>query len=120
MEGSSRAARTRGHAPVESEPSGCRTYPADTEGPVARRVLEALLRDPFTEGNDIDVLRNGKETFPALLAAIDGACRSVDLLWFSWGTGAVSAAMAEALARSARRGVRVRVVLDASSRSTDR
>ncbi len=32
---------------------------------VRRRVLEALLGVPFTEGNQLDVLRNGNETFPA-------------------------------------------------------
>ncbi|MGY1683140.1 hypothetical protein [Geodermatophilus sp. SYSU D01176] len=48
-----------------------------------RRALEALLGVPFTEGNRVDVLRDGDETFPALLSAIRGATRSIDLLWFA-------------------------------------
>jgi cardiolipin synthase len=54
---------------------------SEAREPVARRrALEALLGVPFTEGNRVDVLRNGDETFPALLAAISGATRSIDLL----------------------------------------
>jgi cardiolipin synthase A/B len=77
-----------------------------------RRVLEALLGVPFTEGNRVDVLRNGNETFPALLAAISGATRSIDLLWFAWRSGTVDAEVAEALAGRSAAGVQVRALLD--------
>lgn len=39
-----------------------------------RQVLEAMVGVPFTEGNQVDVLRNGEETFPAMLGAIAAAC----------------------------------------------
>lgn len=78
-----------------------------------RRVFEALLGVPFTEGNQIDVLRNGEEIFRAWLEEIHTATRSIDLLSFLWGKGSITDDIAEALTDRARAGVRVRVLLDA-------
>lgn len=78
-----------------------------------RRVLEALLGVAFTEGNRIDVLRNGNEIFPAWLEEIRTATRSIDLLSYLWGKGPITGDVADALAERARAGVRVRVLLDA-------
>ena len=77
-----------------------------------RRPLEALIGVPFTDGNAVEVLRNGTEVFPALLSAVRGATRSVDMVWFLWGLGDVTEVVAAALADRARAGVRVRVLLD--------
>lgn len=76
-------------------------------------MLEAFTGVPATEGNRVEVLRNGDEIFPAMLAAIAQAERSVDLLTYIWGAGEVSRQFADALADRARAGVRVRVLLDA-------
>lgn len=93
----------------------------NTSTPPPRRVLEALLGIPFTEGNRVDVLRNGDEVFPAMLGAIAEATRSIDLLTYLWGKGAVTAEFTRALAERARAGVRVRVLLDAlGSKGIDR
>lgn len=78
-----------------------------------RRVLEAFTGVPATEGNRVEVLRNGVEIFPAMLEAIEGAERTVDLLTFIYGAGEISRQVAGALADRARAGVRVRVLLDA-------
>lgn len=77
-----------------------------------RRVLEAVLGVPFTDGNRVQVLRNGDQTFPALLAAIREATRTIDLLWFAWRRGEVAGEMTDALAERARAGVGTRVLLD--------
>ncbi|NNE12205.1 MAG: cardiolipin synthase B, partial [Ilumatobacter sp.] len=63
-------------------------------------------------GNRVELLRNGEQIFPAMLAAIEGATRSIDLLTFVYWTGDISAQFADALTRAAERGVRVRVLLD--------
>ena len=42
-----------------------------------RRALEGLLGVPATEGNQIGVLRNGDEIFPAMLDAIAAATSTV-------------------------------------------
>lgn len=68
---------------------------------------------PFTEGNSIDVLRNGDEIFPAMLDAIRAATRTVDFLTFVYWKGRPAREFAEALAGRARDGVRVRVLIDA-------
>lgn len=78
-----------------------------------RRVLETAVGTPFVQGNTVQVLHDGDETFTAVLAAVQGATRSIDLLWFVWDRGPVTDELAAALADRARRGVRVRVLLDA-------
>ncbi|MDP5185257.1 phospholipase D-like domain-containing protein [Blastococcus sp. BMG 814] len=91
------------------------------ERPSPRRALEALVGVPFTEGNRLQLLRNGEETFPALLDAIAVAERSVDLVWFSWRGGEISHRLARALADRARDGARVRILLDGyGARQIDR
>lgn len=78
-----------------------------------RRALEGIIGVPATEGNAIDVLRNGNEIFPAMLEAIAQAQRTIDLLTFVYWRGEVGTRFAEGLAQRARAGVRVRVLLDA-------
>jgi len=89
-------------------------------GPVAvdsavrfRRALEGIIGVPATEGNRIDVLRNGDQIFPAMLSAIEEAEHTVDFLTFVYWSGSIGTKFAEALSARAEAGVRVRVVLDA-------
>lgn len=84
----------------------------DTEPGRYLRVLEGLTGIPATDGNQVDILRNGDEIFPAMLDAIRQATRSVDLLTYSWWSGQITQTFAEALAERARAGVRVRVMVD--------
>jgi cardiolipin synthase len=77
-----------------------------------RRALEGILGVPATEGNAIDVLRNGDEIFPAMLDAIRSAEQTIDFLTFVYWRGEVGTRFAEALSERARAGVRVRVLLD--------
>ena len=87
----------------------------------ARRTLEGVLGVPATEGNRVDVLRNGDEIFPAMLDAIAGAEHTVDFLTFVYWAGDIGTTFARALAERARAGVRVRVLLDAyGARTMDR
>ena len=78
-----------------------------------RRALEGIIGVPATEGNSIEVLRNGREIFPAMLEAIAQAQRTIDLLTFVYWRGEIGTRFAEGLAQQARAGVRVRVLLDA-------
>jgi len=77
-----------------------------------RRAVEGVIGVPATEGNRVDVLRNGDEIFPAMLDAIAAAQHTVDLLTFVYWKGEVGRWFGEALAERARAGVRVRVLLD--------
>jgi cardiolipin synthase A/B len=83
-----------------------------TGHPVAP-ALAAHLCVPLVEGNRVELLVNGDRIFPAMLSAIDDASGSVNLLSYIYWTGEIARRFADALARAARRGVEVRVVLDA-------
>jgi len=78
-----------------------------------RRTLEGVIGVPATEGNCIDVLRNGDEIFPAMWEAIDAAEHTIDFLTFVYWAGDVGREFATRLCDRARAGARVRVLLDA-------
>jgi len=78
-----------------------------------RRTIEGVIGVPATEGDRVDVLRNGDEIFPAMLEAIEAARVTIDLLTFVYWEGRIGREFARALAARARAGVRVRVLLDA-------
>lgn len=71
-----------------------------------------LTERPLLKGNAIAPLVNGDEAFPAMLAAIDQAQRSVGLSTYIFDTDEVGQAFLDALARAVRRGVLVRVLVD--------
>src|SRR5438105_2722944 len=58
-------------------------------------------------------LCTGREVFPAMLAAIEAARQSVDLEMYTYGPGPLGERFRQALAAAQRRGVRVRILLDA-------
>ena len=78
-----------------------------------RRRLEALLGIPATEGNTLELLRNGDQIFPSMLGAIREATETIDFLTFVYWKGEIAHAFASALAERAGAGVRVRVLIDA-------
>ncbi|MGB7980543.1 MAG: phospholipase D-like domain-containing protein [Candidatus Nanopelagicales bacterium] len=78
-----------------------------------RRRLEMLLGIPATQGNAVEVLRNGEQIFPAMLEAIRTAEHTVDLLTYVYWQGWPAEAFAKALAERAAAGRRVRVLIDA-------
>lgn len=67
---------------------------------------------PLVPGNRIRLLRDATENYPAWLAAIEGATRSISLEAYILADDAVGGRFAEALAAAARRGVRVRLLQD--------
>ncbi|HSJ44147.1 MAG TPA: phospholipase D-like domain-containing protein [Euzebyales bacterium] len=78
-----------------------------------RRIVEGGLGVPATDGNRIDILRNGDRIFPAMLNAIRKAERTVDVLTYVYWTGDIARQFATALCERARAGLRVRILLDA-------
>ena len=98
---------------MAESPSGPRTDAVAERISRLRRALEGIIGVPATEGNRVEVLRNGNEIFPAMIEGIAGATRTIDLLTFIYWRGEIGTRFAEALAARARAGVRVRVLLDA-------
>jgi len=81
-------------------------------------VLSAHLGAPLLEGNRVELLVNGVQIFPAMLDAIDAADQSINLLTYIYWEGDIAQEFAAALSAAARRGVKVRVVLDAVGAAT--
>ena len=65
-----------------------------------------------SEGNAVSLLRDGPETFDAMIAAIESAERSVQLESYLMMSDHTGQRFAAALIAAARRGVRVRVIAD--------
>ncbi len=68
--------------------------------------------DRFIAGNRVALLRSGAEYFPALERAIDSAQQEIWLETYIFADDVTGRRIAEALARAARRGVKVRVMVD--------
>lgn len=66
----------------------------------------------FIDGNQIKLLRNGAEYFPALEAAIDSAKHEVHMQTYIYEPDATGVRIGNALIRAAQRGVKVNVLLD--------
>lgn len=75
--------------------------------------IHSLLGLHATEGNSVEVLRNGDEIFGAMIEAIDAAEHTVDIVTFVYWSGHVADRFARALAGASNRGCRVRVLIDA-------
>jgi cardiolipin synthase len=80
--------------------------------PQFRREMGALLGPAIVPGNDIRALQNGDEIFPAMLAAIALAQRSITFETYIYWSGATGEQFASALIERARAGVKVHVMLD--------
>jgi cardiolipin synthase len=61
-----------------------------------RRTIEGVIGVPATEGNQIEVLRNGDQIFPSMLEAIGEANRTIDLLTFVYWEGKIGREFAQA------------------------
>jgi hypothetical protein len=66
------------------------------------RTMGNVLGPPLLEGNEVTLLQNGDEIFPAMLSAIRSAERTITFENFLLSEGEVSDAFAEALAERAR------------------
>jgi cardiolipin synthase len=84
----------------------------DTGSPEYFRSMGVLLGPPVLAGNHVVALQNGREIFPAMLAAIRGAQRTITFETYIYWSGDIGQAFADALSERARAGVRVHVLLD--------
>jgi cardiolipin synthase len=90
---------------------------------VSKRLLARYYlprRHSVLQGNACQLLRDGVEAYPAMLAAIRGARRSIHLETYMFITDAVGELFGEALAEAAERGVHVKVLYDALGSWTSR
>ena len=82
------------------------------EDPQFMHVMGVLLGPPVLAGNRYEVLLNGEQIFPSMLAAIRGARQTIDFETYIYWSEAIGKEFADALAERARAGVKVNVLLD--------
>jgi len=78
------------------------------------RVVGEVVQTPLLPGNRIDPLINGDEAFPAMLEAIRQARRSISFITYIFDRDEIGLAFAHELGEAVRRGVAVRVLIDAA------
>ena len=76
--------------------------------------LVGLTQSTLEPGNHVEVLQNGSGFFPPLFRDIAAAKQSVHLEMFIWEKSPIATQLAQLLARKAKEGVAVRVLVDAS------
>ncbi len=76
------------------------------------RTMGVLLGPALVEGNRVETLLNGVEIFPAMLAAIRSAQKTIAFESYIYWSGSIGKEFADALSERARHGVKVHVLLD--------
>lgn len=76
------------------------------------RLGARVTRAPLLAGNAVEPLRDGDEAYPAMLAAIDRARRSVTLTTYIFDSDETGRQFLDALAAAQARGAAVRVLVD--------
>ena len=80
--------------------------------PQFRREMSVLLGPSLLPGNEVIDYQNGDEIFPAMLAAIRGAQKTITLETYIYWSGTVGKEFSEALSERARAGVKVHLIID--------
>jgi cardiolipin synthase len=84
----------------------------DTHDAQFRRSMGVLLGPAIIEGNQVDTLLNGDQIFPAMLAAIRGAQKTITFETYIYWSETIGEEFSDALVERARAGVKVHVMLD--------
>lgn len=75
--------------------------------------IAGMTQATIVPGNSVEVLQNGDGFFPRLFADIDEARETIHFETYVWWTGDICHRLADALARRAREGLEVRIMIDA-------
>lgn len=76
------------------------------------RVAESITGYPLLEHNRVQPLINGEQAYPEMLAALDGAARSISLAAYIFDLDEEGRKFVDALVRAKARGVEARVLVD--------
>src|SRR5437879_8618996 len=78
------------------------------------RVVGDVVGSPLVSGNKIEPLLNGDEAYPAMLDAIRQAKKTISFETYIFDRDEIGLAFAHELGEAVRRGVEVRVLIDAA------
>ena len=87
--------------------------PHAVDDPLFPGYISALLGANATGGNTYEVLTNGDQIFPPMLAAVKSAQRRISLETYIFNKGTVGQQFTDAFIAAAKRGVLVQLVIDA-------
>jgi len=76
------------------------------------RLVESMTAAPLRSGNRVRVLRNGRQTFPAMLESIASANHTVDFSSYIYWPGEITTTFTDAFIERAEAGVEVNMILD--------
>src|SRR6476659_6681139 len=79
--------------------------------PQFRREMGVMMGPAIVLGNKVEALQNGDEIFPAMLAAIRSAKKTITFETYIYWEGRVGQEFADALSERARAGVQVDVTI---------
>jgi cardiolipin synthase A/B len=85
----------------------------ETKQPAFAATLGGYSGTPVVAGNRVDILLNGQEIFPAKLAAIRSARRTINYAQYVFESGKPAEEITAALAERCRAGIQVNVLVDA-------
>jgi len=99
-------------APKEKKIEASLVHQYSASDPQFRRSLGVLLGPPIIEGNKVELLLNGDQIFPSMLAAIRGARQSITMETYIYWSETIGREFTDALMERARAGVKVHLMLD--------
>src|SRR5438552_18772160 len=102
----------RQRLPLSSTEEGVAQSAVDDPLSPLQFAIRRLTGLPCEAGNRIEMLRNGDQAYPRMLAAIDAAQKSVGLQSYIFRADKAGEAFHQALIQAQRRGVEVRVLID--------
>jgi cardiolipin synthase len=107
------------HLTNTTAPDNLKTLPAPPELQAEHlqtlaSVVQRIVQRPLALGNKIQPLVNGDAAFPAMLAAMNAAEKSILLCTYIFDNDATGEEFVATLARAVQRGVAVRVLVDAA------
>jgi len=82
------------------------------DDPQFRREMGVMLGPAIVPGNKVEALQNGDEIFPAMLAAIRSAKKTITFETYIYWEGKIGKEFADAFSERARAGVEVDVTID--------
>jgi cardiolipin synthase len=104
--------------PLESSPRYGLDHEFAVDSDEFLATITGATGEPVLDGNRIDVLNNGDEFYPRMLAEITRAQASITIEAYIYWAGDIGRQFAEALAARAREGIPVKILLDAVGSSS--
>ncbi|ROT45998.1 cardiolipin synthase [Pusillimonas sp. NJUB218] len=108
-----RDASLRDYAEVDLPPLADVTPYSAPQFASLRTLGDRVSHFALHQDNHVQMLTGGDQTYPAMINAIDNACRSIALQTYIFDNDAEGQKIAQALARAKDRGVEIRVLIDA-------